>query len=407
MATPPTPDSPDSPDSPDPSARPKVPNYWDYLAIDKLLSLQGGLEGDDTALVPDELLFIIVHQAYELWFKMVLRELKEAVTLLKSGPLLETQVPYVVHHLRRVGQILRLAVEQFHIIETLTPQDFLGFREKLTPASGFQSFQMRELEIVLGLDAHQRETYGKTDALDHIKELADRSPAGALAWKRLSAASAKARAGGTIRAVLHDWLYRTPIDGSSPDNPDDDAVVGQFLERYEAALKAHHDRQVDRLVATGLTAGKEVQARFDRSAEMAHMFLSATDLTEDSLSPGEDLDEVRRRRRRIRAGLLFIESHRSLPLLAWPRLLVDTVVEVEEQLVLFRTRHARMVERVIGRRVGTGGSSGVDYLDRTTKHRIFGDLWTVRTLLLPKELVPPVQRPERYAFAVAGNPTQG
>ena len=398
MTTPPTPPS---------SNGPQVPNYWDYLAIDRLLSLQGGLEGDDQALVPDELLFIIVHQAYELWFKMVLRELKEAVQLLNSGPLAEAQVPYVVHHLRRVGQILRLAVEQFHIIETLTPQDFLGFREKLTPASGFQSFQMRELEILLGLEAHQRETYGKTDALDHIKELADRSPAGALAWERLSAASARARAGGTIRAVLHDWLFRTPIDGSSPENPDDEAAVDGFLERYEAALLAHHERQIDRMVATGLTAANEIRARFDRSAAQARIFLTAADITEAHLLPEEDLDEVRRRRRRVRAGLLFIESHRNLPLLAWPRLLVDTVVEVEEQLVLFRTRHARMVERVIGRRVGTGGSSGVDYLDRTTKHRIFGDLWTVRTLLLPKELVPPVQHPERYGFAAGGNVTRG
>ena len=100
--------------------------------------------------------------------------------------------------------------------------------------------------------------------------------------------------------------------------------------------------------------------------------------------------------RRVRAGLLFIESHRNLPLLAWPRLLIDTVVEVEEQLVLWRNRHARMVERVIGRRVGTGGSSGVEYLDRTTRARIFGDLWTVRTLLMPKRLVPGAENADFY-----------
>ena len=402
MATRPASPSPASAPPPtDDGAAPvrQVPNYWDYLALDRLLDLQSGLEPDESGLVPDEMLFIIVHQTYELWFKMILRELREAVSLVGAGTLAESQVPYVVHHLKRVGQILRLAVEQFHIVETLTPQDFLGFREKLTPASGFQSFQMRELEIVLGLEAHQRETYGKTDALDHIRELADRSPAGALAWQHLSAAQARAEAGGTIRHVVYAWLYRTPIDGSTPDAPHDDTVVDAFLSRYEAALQAHHARQVDRLVQTGLTAGKEVAARFDRSFQMARSFLAADDITEDSLAPGEDLAEARARRRRTRAGLLFIESHRDLPLLSFPRMLVDTVVEVEEQLVLFRTRHARMVERVIGRRVGTGGSSGVDYLDRTTRHRIFGDLWTVRTLLLPKELVPPVANPRRYDFA--------
>ena len=376
-----------------------VPNYWDYLALDRLLDLQSGLGDDDASLVPDEMLFIIVHQTYELWFKMVLRELREAVSLVGSGPLAESRVPYVVHHLRRVGQIMRLAVEQFHIVETLTPQDFLGFREKLTPASGFQSFQMRELEIVLGLETHQRETYGNTDALDHIRELAEKSPAGALAWKRLGSALEEARQGRTIRDVLYEWLYRTPIDGSSPDSPHDDTVVEAFLARYEAALQAHYDRQIRRMVATGLTAANEVEARFARSLQTARGFLAAEDITADDLPEGTDLAAARARRRRQRAGLLFIESHRDLPLLAWPRTLVDTVVEVEEQLVLFRTRHARMVERVIGRRVGTGGSSGVDYLDRTTRHRIFGDLWSVRTLLLPKELVPPVADPTRYDFA--------
>ena len=67
--------------------------------------------------------------------------------------------------------------------------------------------------------------------------------------------------------------------------------------------------------------------------------------------------------------------------------------------MLWRTRHARMVERVIGRRVGTGGSSGVDYLDATTRYRIFTELWTVRTILLPREHLPPLTHPEFYGFA--------
>ena len=109
--------------------------------------------------------------------------------------------------------------------------------------------------------------------------------------------------------------------------------------------------------------------------------------------------ELRPRIRRIRAGVLFIESYRDLPRLAWPRLLIDSVVELEEQLVLFRGRHARMVERIIGRRVGTGGSSGVDYLDKTTSYRIFTELWAVRTVLLPTADLPPLAHPERYGFA--------
>ena len=101
---------------------------------------------------------------------------------------------------------------------------------------------------------------------------------------------------------------------------------------------------------------------------------------------------------RSRAGLLFIESYRNLPLLSWPRTLIDSFVEVEQSILLFRNSHARMVERMIGRRMGTGGSSGVDYLDATLKYRIFVDLWTVRTILVKRELLPEVVNPEYYGF---------
>ena len=134
---------------------------------------------------------------------------------------------------------------------------------------------------------------------------------------------------------------------------------------------------------------RNTESRFQSATAMARAFLFAEDAPEGD----------RARQRRVRAGLLFIESYRELPLLAWPRTLVDMVVELEELMVLWRTRHARMVERVIGRRVGTGGSSGVDYLDQTTKIRVFTELWTVRTLLLPKPALPPLRDAGAYGFA--------
>lgn len=373
-----------------------VPNYWDYLGLDRLLSLQGGLEGPGDVTEPDELLFIITHQAYELWFKQVLCELRLAINALGQGILEEEHVPFVVHHLRRVGTIMKLAVSQFEIMETLAPQDFLSFRDKLVPASGFQSFQMREMEILLGLEQEQREKYGETDALEHIRALAARSPAGALAWGRISQARADAAAGRTLRDTLYAWLQRTPIEGSSPENAGDDDVVAGYVGRYHTAYVAWQESQKARLVSAGITRVEELETRFARTAEAAREFLEAEGL-------GESVDQASRRR--ARAGLLFIESHRSLPLLAWPRLLVDTVVELEEQFVLFRHRHARMVERVIGRRVGTGGSSGVEYLDRTTRARIFGDLWAVRTLQMPVHALPECRNANFYAFATPPSPS--
>ncbi len=360
-------------------------NYWDYLHLEQLLALQGGLERDEGQIEPDELHFIVVHQAFELWFKLVLRELRLARDLLAAPRVAEEAIPHVVHHVGRINAILRLCVDQFAIMETLTPQDFLAFRDKLIPASGFQSFQLRELELVLGLDDAQRTVELGLDPLAALRSLAKGSRGGAQVIKHLDAVAKET----SLRAGLRQWLSRTPIQGSSPDDPGDEATVLRFIEAYLDRLEGTSASDAELLKAVPGADPAATAARLAAGQTAARTFLLATDRPEATRA----LD------RRIRAGLLFVESYRRLPLLAWPRTLVDAVVELEEQLVLWRTRHARMVERVIGRRVGTGGSSGVDYLDRTTRYRIFDELWAVRTLLLPREKLPPLEDPGFYGFA--------
>ncbi|MFZ5478975.1 MAG: tryptophan 2,3-dioxygenase family protein [Myxococcota bacterium] len=353
-----------------------TPTYWDYLKLDRLLDLQGGLDDGPSA---DELHFIVVHQAFELWFKLVLSQLRLARDHLAAPRLPEERVPFVVHHLGRVNEILRLCVQQFAVMETLPPQDFLAFRDKLSPASGFQSFQMREIEILLGLGDEQRVSYGNVDPLAHIRELAAASPGGAAAWARIE----RARAETSLRSALHAWLARTPIQGSQPGAPGDGERVDAFLADYLAAVERHQRAVVDQLSgALGERERPAVTARVEAGLAQTRAFLTPED-------PAT---------RRARAGLLFIESYRELPLLAWPRLLLDTTCELEEQLLLFRNRHARMVERTIGRRVGTGGSSGVEYLEKTTAYRIFPELWAVRTALLPRDQLPPLRDAARYGF---------
>jgi tryptophan 2,3-dioxygenase len=365
------------------SGKPKGPTYWDYLRVPELLSLQGGLEQDESALMPDELHFIVVHQVYELWFKLCIRELRVARDHLAAPKVPEEAIAHVVHHLGRVGKVLHLLVEQFTVMETLTPQDFLAFRDKLAPASGFQSHQLRELEVLMGLGDEQRIAYGSTHALAHLESMAKGSPTGSTMWGRLEAA----RGQESVRQALHRWLSRTPIQGSTPSDPDDAKVVRQFLDDYLARVRGHQRSQLAR-TGTG-TDPAVVEKRFDEESKNVERFLFALDVPEPERSTAI----------RIRAALVFIESYRELPLLAWPRLLLDSIVEVEEQFVLWRHRHARMVERVIGRRVGTGGSSGVDYLDQTARMRVFPELWSVRTLLLPRTEVPELLHPEVYGFA--------
>ena len=113
-------------------------NYWDYLKLDSLLTLQGGYSASDDEISEDEMHFIVVHQAYELWFKLIIRSLRLARDHLAAPKVAEETIPHVVHHLRRVNATLNLLVLKWRVMETLTPQDFLAFRDKLSPASGFQ-----------------------------------------------------------------------------------------------------------------------------------------------------------------------------------------------------------------------------------------------------------------------------
>ncbi len=363
--------------------------YWSYIKTEELLSLQGGVDGDESKVNDDEALFIVVHQVYELWFKLVLRELTSARDLFKLEPVPDHLMASAVRSLRRVSTILRQSVSHFEVMETLTTRDFLAFRDRLVPASGFQSAQLREIEIVLGLDDRDRIPLGREGSyLEALKDDGGNpSPSLARVERRLEDRP-------SLREVLEDWLSRAPIDGSLPGSADDDAAVERFLTRFLGAHAREADERVARVDVQAMTRDDvaRLKKRYADEVEKARAFLFA----EEHADP-----EARRRQRRVRAALVFVESYRELPLLSWPREVIDAVIEVEQTFVTFRQRHARMVERVIGRRTGTGGSAGVDYLDQTAlRYRIFQNLWAVRTLLVREVALPPLEHPERYGFVV-------
>jgi tryptophan 2,3-dioxygenase len=119
------------------------PTYGEYLKVPELLSLQVTLSDPPHH---DELLFIIIHQAYELWFKLILHEMEKTRESMREGKVLRAN-----HFMKRVLEIMKLLVSQIHLLETMTPAEFLQFRDKLNPASGFQSVQFREIEFLAGL----------------------------------------------------------------------------------------------------------------------------------------------------------------------------------------------------------------------------------------------------------------
>ena len=350
--------------------------YGEYLQLPELLNLQA----EERGISNDELHFIIVHQTFELWFKQIICELSLVRDILTQEKVLESDIPKACDHLGRTSEIFRLMANQWGVLETLTPQGFLAFRDGLGSASGFESYQVREFELLLGLK--QEDILYKMDVIEQFRKLAKNSEYDAAILARLEAIQAKP----SLFDSLLKWIERTPIMGSSYGDEGDELVVSDYVDSHLTGHRAVCDSAIARLGDQGAGHAEAAVARFD-AAQIA---------AENFLRPDGEVN-------RARAGLLFIESYRELPLLTWPRKMIDTMVELEELIVKWRHSHARMVERIMGKRMGTGGSSGVDYLDDTAKYRIFKDLWAVRTILIKPQQRPELLNGDFYNFNVENN----
>ncbi|HEX6308517.1 MAG TPA: tryptophan 2,3-dioxygenase family protein [Longimicrobiales bacterium] len=255
--------------------------YSSYLRLSELLELQTPASDPPEH---DETLFIVVHQVYELWFKQILHELDRMQTLLEQDDVARAR-----HTIKRVLTILKVLVAQLDILETMTPLEFLTFRDRLESGSGFQSFQFRALEFALG-------------------------------QKRRSAVNHYA-AGSAERQWLESRFERA-------------AIWDAFLHYL-----ARHGQAVPR-----------------------------SQLERDVTQPVEPDAELQR---------VLIDIYRNNAEL---REMCERLVDLDEGIQEWRYRHVKMVERTIGMKRGTGGSSGAEYL-RTTLRPAFPDLWEIRTEL--------------------------
>ena len=256
--------------------------YGRYLHLEQLLGAQHPLSDGPEH---DEMLFIVIHQVYELWFKQIVHETD------KLGEELETGDTHrALGTLKRILTILKTLVAQVDILETMTPMSFNSFRNRLDEASGFESVQFREFEFALG---HKR-----TSALEHYPE------------------------GSTERAVLSKCL----------DTP---SVWDRFLK--------YLDGQGFRVPAEAL--GRDVSRPIEPSAAMEDVLLAV--YRQDAL-----VSQV-----------------------------CERLVDLDEGLQEWRYRHVKMVERTIGTKRGSGGSSGAEYLRSTLFRPLFPDLWAIRAKL--------------------------
>jgi len=335
-------------------------HYSDYLQTEKILNAQ--FPESDRLQLPahDEMLFIIIHQTYELWFKQLLYEIN-SVTGIMLQPALNDNSPElqtVVHRLSRSVTIMRVLVHQVDIMETMTPMDFLDFRDMLRPASGFQSVQFKVLEARLGLrfeDRHGQHYY--TSQLRNSE----------------TETVQKAEHEISLLQLVNSWLERMPFFDDPlhwsnfylGDETTGDLQVqlhpfwGAYRAAYRQSLASNEAGNMegfDNVFIHGSTAG-QLSAKASRAA-------------------------------------LFIMLYRGYPVLQLPFQLLNNLLEIDEQLSTWRYRHMSMVQRMIGMRIGTGGSTGKDYLSAALqRHYIFKEVAALTSFLIERRKLPSLPAP--------------
>ncbi len=338
--------------------------YPEYLQLDKLLDAQHPESKKYGAEAHDETLFIIVHQAYELWFKQILHEIHSILPVLSQSHVDESKISTVNLRLERVHRIQDVLVDQIDILETMTPLDFLDFRDYLIPASGFQSIQFKEIEILLGLKSEYRINFDKKSFYSRLNEK-DRYYLMDLEEKP------------SLFDAVEKWLERMPFLEFG-----DFKFWSIFKEAVETML--NHDEKVL----------KEADYLSDAEKTFQLNDLENTRATFDALFDKDKYDELKtqgrfRMSQEATLSALFINLYREQPMLNGPFRLLQGLVEIDEKFTTWRYRHTTMVLRMIGSKIGTGGSAGHDYLRQTTQNnRFFRDLFNLTTFLIPRSALP-------------------
>jgi tryptophan 2,3-dioxygenase len=341
--------------------------YSDYIELDKILSSQHPKSFTSMEDGNDEMLFIIIHQAYELWFKQILFELDLVRNIFIRGMINDNSddMSRVVHRLKRVVKILELINQQVSVLETMTALDFLEFRNHLLPASGFQSKQFRLIEARLGLKMEQRY---KAEYYKHTRR-------GSLSEADLQEVN-QAESESTLKELIIEWLERMPFF---------DDRYWQDYKRSSTAEDGKHQFWADYRDAYQTSLSNSEKGRL---SEFDKVFF---DEGRGSVSPA------------AMRSALFITIYRNLPIFHLPFELLNTLSEIDELLSNWRYRHFMMVRRMIGIRVGTGGTSGAGYLEGTlSEHYAFREITEVATFLIERSKRPqlPNTLKEKVSFNI-------
>lgn len=328
--------------------------YPEYLQLDKILSAQEPESDKLGKHAHDEMLFIVIHQAYELWFKQLLHEVGSIIEIFEDQQVDDNsgELNIAVHRMHRVNTILDLLVKQLGILDTMTPLDFLDFRDILRPASGFQSLQFKILEARLGLRMEDR--FGKQYYTSQLKP-EHKAQIEALESKR------------TLRELVNAWLERMP-----------------FLKEEYWPGEAQFFDQLENLYVGSLVKGEEGNAQlwkeiFSEGSATRHFSPAAA------------------------RSALFIMLFRDEPMFQQAFRFLDSLVILDSSMARWRARHIDMVHRMIGLRVGTGGSTGKNYLRGAMDHHyVFNEIADLGSFLFERRKLPALPEGLKLAMEFRG-----
>lgn len=339
-------------------------HYADYLRLETLLDCQAPESAKYGSPAHDEMLFIITHQAYELWFKQVVHELESVQAIFTQASVPDSAFGQVIHRLQRVRSIQALWLQQIDVIETMTPLDFLEFRDLLVPASGFQSMQFKRIETLLGVQRDQRTAADRDFVKSRLRETEQTQLA---RWEQEP----------SLLESTDRWLARMP-----------------YLEYGEFRFWEHYGRAAEAMLASDRQIIQHNPAISEHHRTIQFAGISQTQARFEAILNAEHYEKLRsegefRFGHKAFLAALFIHLYRDHPVLHLPFRYLTLLVEIDEGLTQWRMRHSLMVQRMLGRKVGTGGSSGHDYLNQTLQHnRVFLDLYALSTFLLPRSALP-------------------
>ncbi|XP_064273537.1 tryptophan 2,3-dioxygenase isoform X1 [Passer domesticus] len=338
--------------------------YGEYLQLNKILNAQELESEKKGKRIHDEHLFIVTHQAYELWFKQILWEMDSVREIFQNGHVRdERNMLKVITRMNRISLILKLLVEQFSVLETMTALDFFDFRYYLSPASGFQSLQFRLLENKIGVPQSLRVPYNRRHYRDNFKgqdhELllqSEQEP--------------------TLLQLVEAWLERTPgLDSEEFD------FWGQFEENVLKGLEEEF------ALIQAKAESEEKDDLLSEFQKQRDVLLSLFDEKrhEHLLSKGD-----RRLSYKALKGALMIYFYREEPRFQVPFQLLTSLMDLDVLMTKWRYNHVCLVHRMIGGKAGTGGSSGYHYLRSTVsdRYKVFVDLFNLSTFLVPRHWIP-------------------